>query len=465
MKKSQSAGVSNSRKKVKAPARSEPKTKKKAKVKKLSTGARARSTERSTEIDSVTGLPTVDSAHGALIDTLRKDGYLGLILIDLSGLGRIEREHGHAAYDAFLGLTAKIILDMRGSYIRNDDQVLVSSRYGEQILIVLSAKRRGATLRQEDMELVGDRVYNHLLPSIMQLTQRYFSQSPQIDVGYSFIIRNPMLEPERILQRLLHESRDIARSQRYRFAIKHREQLKDLILNQQISTLFQPIVHLDSGKILGFEALSRGPKGTIWESPAVLFSLAQETDLSFELDRLCRRLALERTGKIPLHHRVFINSLPVTLRDPEFRGAYLKDFLKQVRLSPKNIVLEMTESLAVEEYETIRQALSYYRDVGFAIAIDDAGTGYANLETIMQLKPDFIKIDLCLIRDIGKSVLKRELVKALQSIATTIEAQVVAEGIEQESELSALRKLGITYGQGFLLGRPAAEPPSAVLSA
>jgi EAL domain-containing protein (putative c-di-GMP-specific phosphodiesterase class I) len=191
--------------------------------------------------------------------------------------------------------------------------------------------------------------------------------------------------------------------------------------------------------------------------------VALETDLAFEVDRLCRRLALERAKTIRRGWRVFVNTLPISLNDPEFRGQYLKEFLRQVRLAPKNIVLEMTETMAVEQYDTLRKALKYYRGMGFAVAIDDAGTGYANLEMIMHLKPEFIKIDLSLIRNIGRSILKRELVKALKSIAAGIDADLIAEGVEQKRELQTLRKLGITYGQGYLFARPGSPFPAPIV--
>jgi EAL domain-containing protein (putative c-di-GMP-specific phosphodiesterase class I) len=298
---------------------------------------------------------------------------------------------------------------------------------------------------------------------MMGLTRRYSRYSPTFDVGYSFAIRNPMLESERVIQRLLDEARDVAGSQRYRFSIKNRERLKDLILSEEIRTVFQPIVHLVTGDILGYEALSRGPAGTIWEDPSILFSVALETDLSFEVDRLCRRLSLERARSLNKKLRIFVNTLPISLNDPEFRGQYLKEFLRQVRLVPKNIVLEMTETMAVEQFDVLRRALKYYRGMGFAVAIDDAGTGYANLEMIMHLKPEFIKIDLLLIRNIGQSILKRELVKALKSIAAGIGADLIAEGVEAKRELKALRKLGITYGQGYLFAHPGSPFPTPVL--
>jgi EAL domain-containing protein (putative c-di-GMP-specific phosphodiesterase class I) len=337
--------------------------------------------------DAVTGLETIAQGTRRILAALNKRGYVGIVLIDLAPFARIEREFGAKAYNLFLRRFAEIAREIPGSVLRRDDQLLVNDRFGEQLVIFLGEKRAKGALKQEDMEVVCDRIYSHLIGPTMSLSRQYFSQLVQPDVGYSFVIRNPVIEPHRIVQRLMQEARDIARSQRYRFVVKNRERLKEVIVAEQIETVFQPIIELSSGRILGYEALSRGPAESIWRDPGVMFSLAIETDLSFELDRLCRKLALRRAIDLPTDQHVFINTLPVSLHDPEFRGKYLRDFLAQVSLAPKNIVLEVTETMAVEEYETLQKSLRYYRGMGFAVAIDDAGTGYANLEMIMHLKP------------------------------------------------------------------------------
>jgi EAL domain-containing protein (putative c-di-GMP-specific phosphodiesterase class I) len=205
--------------------------------------------------------------------------------------------------------------------------------------------------------------------------------------------------------------------------------------------------------ILGYEALTRGPEGTEFESPYMLFDIATESDLLFELDRLCRRRALQAATELRPEHKLFVNTLPMTIRDPEFHGRAMIEFLEGMKLNPSRIVLEVTERLAIENYSLFLEAMNYFTDMGFAVAVDDMGAGYSGLEKIVHLKPAYLKFDLLMVRDIDTSFVKREMLKAILSLANNVGAEVVAEGIETVEELETLLELGILYGQGFLFAK------------
>ncbi len=132
-----------------------------------------------------------------------------------------------------------------------------------------------------------------------------------------------------------------------------------------------------------------------------------------ELDRLCRERALLNSGKVPSNTRLFVNTLPATIRDPQFRGKPLIDFLDKVQVSPHRIVIEITEKLVIENYTLFREAMAYFTDLGMSFAVDDVGAGYSGLESIARLKPHFLKIDTNLVRDVHESSVNREMVKAL----------------------------------------------------
>src|SRR5205085_2305892 len=128
---------------------------------------------------------------------------------------------------------------------------------------------------------------------------------------------------------------------------------------------------------------------------------------------------------------------------------------------PANIVFEITERLAIENFASFKRALAAYTAMGFGVAIDDVGTRHSNLETVMSLRPHFIKISDVLVRGIARSTVKREMVRSLRHIAETIDAVMVAEGIEHLEDVIALRDLGMRYGQGYYMARP--QPPFAGL--
>src|SRR5205085_6171569 len=128
---------------------------------------------------------------------------------------------------------------------------------------------------------------------------------------------------------------------------------------------------------------------------------------------------------------------------------------------PANIVFEITERLAIENFTSFKRALAQYTAMGFGVAIDDVGTRHSNLETVMSLRPHFIKISDVLVRGIARSTVKREMLRSLGHIAETIDAVMIAEGIEHVEDVVALRDLGLRYGQGYYMARPA--PPFASL--
>jgi EAL domain-containing protein (putative c-di-GMP-specific phosphodiesterase class I) len=231
--------------------------------------------------------------------------------------------------------------------------------------------------------------------------------------------------------------------------------LQDVLLGHQITTVFQPLVNLLRGGMLGFEALSRGPVGTQQHSPINLFEAAKTTDLVFELDRHCRRRALRTARDLPVPHMLFVNVVPASMYDPDFQGTSLIRLLEGVGLSPERIVLEVSEGYAIENYTLFVEALQNFKQMGFSIAVDDIGAGYSGLEKIAHLNPRYLKFDMQLVRDIDRSHVKREMARALKTFADKMDSQIIAEGIEREGEQQACVDLGIDFGQGYLLARPA----------
>ncbi|MFH2098421.1 MAG: EAL domain-containing protein, partial [Pseudomonadota bacterium] len=179
-----------------------------------------------------------------------------------------------------------------------------------------------------------------------------------------------------------------------------------------------------------------------------------ESGLSFELDRVCRRKALERARNMETNKKIFINTLHMNIHDPEFRGAYLKELLDDLKLKPENVVFEISEKLAIDNYDLFRGAMKDYTDVGIVHAGDDMGTGYSDLERIMELNPGYMKVDISFIQGIDKSFMKQEIVRAMVNLSLNIGSKVIVEGIETKAEYETLKRMGVPYGQGFLFAKP-----------
>jgi len=410
----------------------------------------------------VLSLPSVASAcvpcYRDRLDEIRamlvENRSLALLFIDASHLAQVEHDYGSGIYEQVRDILQNLLLEMRGVETRRDDLVTVAENHGDVFLIFLTKKREDRPFGQGDLERMADRIHAYLTRRLSRMTSSYLKGRPRIGIGYGLVLHNPLIREDRLVLQLIEDAKRMAEVQEQRLWVKSKELLQEIILKEDVRTFFQPIIDLNTRATLGFEALTRGPAGTEYESPYMLFDVATESDLLFELDRLCRRNALTSASAMKPSHKLFVNLLPTTIRDPEFQGELMLSFLKERNLSPSRIVLEITERLIIENYELFLEAMRTFTDQGFSIAIDDMGAGYSGLEKIVHLNPRYLKFDLMMVRDIDTSFVKREMLKAIHSLASNVGADVIAEGIERPEELETLLELGIPYGQGFLFVRP-----------
>jgi EAL domain-containing protein (putative c-di-GMP-specific phosphodiesterase class I)/DNA-binding NarL/FixJ family response regulator len=221
-----------------------------------------------------------------------------------------------------------------------------------------------------------------------------------------------------------------------------------------LGVVFQPICDLVTGKPVGAEALARfhvppdrGPES--W------FAEASEVGLRRELELAALQNALLHLSDLPKGLFLSVNISPATLRAAPFRKA-------MSAVDAQRIVVEVTEHMPVEDYDALNDAVDRVRALGVRIAIDDAGAGFASLRHILRLAPDFVKLDRTLIDGIERDRSHQALAAGLISFAKKIDATIVAEGIERGAQLRALRELGVSRGQGFLLARPAPLPLAQV---
>ena len=421
----------------------------------------------SPHLDESSGLHTFLHYMQDLQEVLVKQRALGLIYIDASDLCKIEYDYGHSVYSEVLKEAITSIQELKGKLIRQDDILSIRHPRDENFLLFLSAKREEYTsfLKMENLQQIIERFSEQLNARIFELTYPYTKKILKADIGYYYAVFNPLLSQERTVYRLIEQGKSLAKFNGDRFMIKVHESLKEIIIEENIRTLYQPIVDLKTGKIFAYEALSRGPRGTAMESPLMLFGVADKTNLSFELDRLCRRKALQNIRNLCPDQKLFINTFPNTMHDPEFRGEELNHLLSSSKLAGSNIVFEVTERVAIENYALFQKEHQYFSARGFGLAVDDIGSGYGSLEAIANLRPEFVKVDLCIIRNIHEHTVKQELLKGITDIARKINAKILVEGIEKREELEVVRSFDVDFGQGFYLGRPEADllPPDTII--
>ncbi len=231
----------------------------------------------------------------------------------------------------------------------------------------------------------------------------------------------------------------------------------NILENQMIEPVFQPIVSLNDGKVIGYEALSRIKKPHGIKIPEDLFHLAEIYGKTWELEQLCRSRILERYHMLCSrndHQKLFLNVNPVVIHDKEFYTGFTSQLLQKQKLNPDNIVFEITERSAADDMPGFKDTIRHYKTQGYKIAIDDAGSCYSGLNLICDIVPHYLKLDISLIHDIHKDNIKYAMVKSMVDFANLTNIQLIAEGIESEEELKTLIKLGVHNGQGYFLRRP-----------
>ena len=305
-----------------------------------------------------------------------------------------------------------------------------------------------------DLRTARGRLVSSLAPNLARAAFPYIKAAPRIEVGYGLAVHNPLLHTDRVIERAFREALSQAAHLRRADELLVLERLQDVLLRERVVTAYQPILRMQEGTIMGFEALSRGPRGSGLESADALFEAAAANNLHVELDRLCRKRALLSSARIPSNAKIFVNTLPATMRDPQFRGKALIDSLDKAQVAPDRIVIEITEGLVIENYPIFRDTMAYFTDLGMSFAVDDVGSGYSGLESIAKLRPGYLKIDIALVRDVHVSNVNRAMVKAIIALGHGIGAKVIAEGIENEEETQVLRAMGVDFGQGYHLARP-----------
>lgn len=237
-----------------------------------------------------------------------------------------------------------------------------------------------------------------------------------------------------------------------------RKALGQILEQRCIDSVYQPIMRTSGDKVFGYEALTRLRELNWFDGPLALFSFAEAEGSAYALDRIAREKAIGGCGSLSPDQKLFINLNAQIMDDPGFSPGQTLSLLEQRGLSPRNVVFELTERNSIEDFGSVKKALEHYRSQGYQIAIDDVGAGYSSLQSIVELRPDYLKVDRSIIQNIHLDDIKSHMLHSLTQMADKMGISIIAEGIEQEAELAKVKEMGVPYAQGYLLGRPAAFP-------
>lgn len=236
-------------------------------------------------------------------------------------------------------------------------------------------------------------------------------------------------------------------------------ELHHIMDHELITPYYQPILYLKNFKLLGYEALSRPPQDSILSNPEVLFQSSVRYGVYADLEAMCWKKILKRKPVFAEGQKLFLNCNPYLIESHNFFK--VKNIFEQAGFLPQDTILEVTERSAVLNFSVFYERLRQYRSHGFGIAIDDVGSGYASLESVIETQPTVLKINTHLSTDLFHHPIKESLIKFIVSFCRENNIISVAEGIEKKEDLDRLIALGVDAGQGYLLSRPLEQPSLA----
>ena len=238
----------------------------------------------------------------------------------------------------------------------------------------------------------------------------------------------------------------------------------ELLRTGRLVTYVQPIVQCaDPGRVFAYECLTRGlnADGSLI-APDNLFGVARRADLLFYLDRECRVTSIRSAGSLAGPAKLFINFNPATIYQPEYCLLTTMNALDTYGLTKDEVVFEVVESDKARDIEHLVSILDYYRDRGFEVALDDFGAGYNSLTTLSQLRPNYVKLDIELIRNVDQDEFKQAITRSIFRLTNELGIRTIAEGVERDEEYRWVKDAGADLVQGFLFAKPSPiETPTA----
>ena len=400
-------------------------------------------------------LAPIGELYAEICAEFARQGALGVLYVDCTALDEVERSYGEAAHAGALAAVAEIVggacLDVFG---RREALARGEAGRGE-VLCFIAREPRDVDFHAKGLPALERAVRERLARNAQRVAYPYLRKLPSLPIGSAFVQRNPIVASLSQLRLGMDEARDDARLNAQLERRTRRREFLDVLVRGKLHSVYEPVVDAKSLTVFGYEALVRGDVGGPFASPLELFGLAASEGLLFELDCQCRRAAVEGAIGFPEGAKLFMNIRPTAIHDPSFQPDALTRTLERCGLSPADVVFEISEQESIDNYEIFREARDNYGKLGFQFALDDTGAGYASLEAVLELSPEFIKVDRAFVRGIDQDSARQNMVRAFQAIARDMNSRIIGEGLDTLEELRTLDQMGIPFGQGWLFGKPA----------
>lgn len=406
---------------------------------------------QSVVIDPNTHLPIFPHQFENIRSLFEGANDIGVMFLHLPTFLRLEATTGWEVYDQILSDVAKLLQEFCDNHLTGAPVLAQKSAHDDNFVMFLSEQSiRSAA---GSMEELAQAMVGFLQTRLSNLKDSRGWKELRIMTGYSVITQDPMRRFERSIHKAVSEAEVMAFHAGENDKLRKGMELRRILSHREIRANYQPILDLKTGRIFAFEALARGPVGSPFEYPDELFAVGADAKLTGELDSLCRQAAVTGTQGLLSERKLFVNTLTDTLATHEFEHGQFARAIDEAGIRPEQVVIELTERQGIQDFGRFSRILDHLQDLGYSIALDDIGTGYSSLKAISEIRPQYLKIDMSLVRNVHRSLIKQELLATLVDIGQKVDATIIAEGIETEDEFGFIRGTGIPMGQGWLFGK------------
>jgi EAL domain-containing protein (putative c-di-GMP-specific phosphodiesterase class I) len=397
-------------------------------------------------------VPTVSASIEVLRKPIQERGELVILYFNFDRYAKIEEIYGWEKLDEVLETTTSAMRDFFRDGPFSQSQVMVSFTNDDDFILFHVPEADSPVPTDEEITDLTVRLHQFIATRVEEQHGESVAAFFDTFVGRAHIYYDPKIRLERQIYRGIREAAASSISVEQRELARKSADLRETLRTGALYIDYHPIVVTDTQEIFGYEALARGKMRSM-RRPEVMFEVAAQSDMIWELSRLCRNTAIMgMKDRLEKGQLLFINVDPHDFTDPAFTEMDLDV------PDPSRVVLEITERTAIKDYPKFRGRLKDFRDRGYRFAVDDAGSGYAGLGSIANLEPDFIKLDISLINCIDANFIKQNLVETMVRFANDQKAKVIAEGVERAEEYETVKQLGVHLVQGFFLHPPSPGP-------
>jgi diguanylate cyclase (GGDEF)-like protein len=379
---------------------------------------------------------------------------VALLLIDLDDLKLVNDSAGHAAGDEMLREMGRLIAES-GRYadrtfrIGGDEfAILMPHTDADGALQIARRLLERATQPRGGMRPIPFSAGVSACPSLATTRAKLYAQA---DAALYWCKRHGRASID-----VFHPVRDRAANQEATSELS--AAIARVVSDKLVRPVYQPIVELATGRVLGFEGLSRPTAESGFTDPGAMFTAAEAVGRTVELDLACLHAVIAGARQMSTDQILTINISPRTIEAPHFSADALLAILSRYSIDPGRVVVELTEREKVDDLNRLKANLGALQRMGLRIAADDVGAGNAGLRLLSQMRFDIVKIDLSLVQEGAERDTSRAVLRSLLELAARWQASVIAEGLETASQLRVVHDLGVSAGQGYLLGRPMPEP-------